>query len=896
MTSARRIGILAVATVLLPGILVCCGKDEIKQAVPPEDDTTEEPGLPEIDDSAAPSLINALIPDAVASKVSLTPGAGEGLALAWEAGDCLTVIASGTATQTEKFTIVEEGMQASKAGFTGNPLVGDSFTVLYPGDYASVEEIDARSYAGQVQDGNGSTAHLRWNASVSGLERYGSIVFAEREGQEYKCNGVVKFSFDVPERFETVVKLSLSAASPVFHTTNDPQGPMASSLEIEIRNLSLTEQDRQLDAYMMVPWTETTFAEGETYSIGLYGPDGQFESFEKTAPEGGITIGGGRVTSLSLDAADLQEPLFWGGDGTRSNPYLIKTVTHLRNMTSTIMEVAGDSTLYFRLAGDIDMASVTDWLYRNNSDNKVFPIDFDGAGHTILNFSMTQWSASLFGVLVGSVHDLNFKDAVIQTNASSASYGGLLAYSAGRKTDVLDAPVSVKNVNVVGLTVTGTGSPVGGLFGRISNGTVENCHISGLQMTTQAEAGGIAGKVNEGTVEFNDCSVEGSICTSGNYAGGLVGYVNSDCNISGCEVKNTDVSAATFAGGAVGHIYQGDVRISTTSVSGSATATGSNAGGLVAGCNNAAVDNTLTVHSCTSSADLKGNQNVGGIIGRAYIKCDISSCRTSGKYESVATSGNSYVAGIVANLHNGVIKQCASTADISGKSFLGGILGALYWGDAEVSECAFDGSIGNPSDGQAIGGVVGVVYNNRSLVLRNSFSAGSISNPKAYTGGLVGMMSGAKLTLENCYSRASVKAGTGSVNGLGGIVGGCNNTTAQWSVSKCLAWNSSLEFNINSGLSYDGAIIGQVHSGSSSASTSISNCWYENGLDYTSTGGHTPGSDADLSASPGKTRYDGKPAATGVKCSEKAEELGWDGDIWNLEGDFPQLKNIPLAQ
>ena len=907
MTSARRIGILAVATVLLPGILVCCGKDEIKQAVPPEDDTTEEPGLPEIDDSAAPSLINALIPDAVASKVSLTPGAGEGLALAWEAGDCLTVIASGTAAQTEKFTIVEEGMQASKAGFTGNPLVGDSFTVLYPGDYASVEEIDARSYAGQVQDGNGSTVHLRWNASVSGLERYGSIVFAERDGQEYKCNGVVKFSFDVPERFETVVKLSLSAASPVFHTTNDPQGPMASSLEIEIRNLSLTEQDRQLDAYMMVPWTETTFAEGETYSIGLYGPDGQFESFEKTAPEGGITIGGGRVTSLSLDAADLQEPLFWGGDGTRSNPYLIKTVTHLRNMTSTIMEVAGDSTLYFRLAGDIDMASVTDWLYRNNSDNNVFPIDFDGAGHTILNFSMTQWSASLFGVLVGSVHDLNFKDAVIQTNASSASYGGLLAYSAGRKTDVLDAPVSVKNVNVVGLTVTGTGSPVGGLFGRISNGTVENCHISGLQMTTQAEAGGIAGKVNEGTVEFNDCSVEGSISTSGNYAGGLVGYVNSDCNISGCEVKNTDVSAATFAGGAVGHIYQGDVRISTTSVSGSATATGSNAGGLVAGCNNAAVDNTLTVTSCTSNGTITcSGQNVGGIIGRAYITSVISDCVVGGSitstYPSSSSAANAYVGGVIANMYAGTIEKCAVAATITSKGqFVGGVLGALYWGDAAVSECEFDGTLNlSTTYGQYAGGIVGYIHTGRTATVSDCLAAGSITSVRGYVGSAVGVVVG-NLVMDNCVVTTAMDVGNGNLNSLGCLIGGSSNTSAQnvaiYDVEKCLVWNTSVNNHGTGAL--DGVMIGQVHQAATTAATSVKDCYYAYDLPYTtnhSGGSRVPADEADLTASPGKARYDGHRAAEGVSCQAKAVELGWSTDVWNLKGDYPQLKNIPLAQ
>lgn len=721
----------------------------------------EEPGLPPIDETGGPTLINAEIPPVVSTKVSITAGDAPGLSLAWEAGDGLRINGS-------LFSIVEEGMTASKAGFTGPSLSGDSFTVLYPGTFADEAAWKARGYTGQVQTGNGSTAHLSWNAKLTGLSSYGALFFAEMPGQDFVQNGVVKFSFVLPERFSGLESIDLTLPEAVFPTTNDPDGEKVATLSIGLQELGLSADNRMVTAYMMVSPQEISLAPGSTYTLVLNGPDNQ-EQIEKTVGEAGLVIGGGRVTVLSLDADDLQEPLFWGGDGTVAAPYEIKTLKHLENMNELIASHAGASKLYFKLVADIDMAGV-DWLYKNNSIGNNYPINFNGDGHTISNFSMTQWSASLFGAIKGEVYNLKFKDAVIATNTSSASRGGLLAYRAGNT----DTAAYIHDVTVDGLQITGTTAAVGGLVGGLTNATIENCAITGLDLSSKGTAGGIVGEILDAESAVKGCSVSGTMRYTG-----------------------------------------------------------------------------------TSSVDTY----MGGIVGKVAKVGSVSRC-----HSSVSISG------------------AAST------KILGGIVGGAT-AAVTIEECAFDGSIANlASQG---GGILGRA--NVSATLSNCYTDGSLTADSGYSGGIFGYAASDnnKITLANCYSRMALTTNYAwNANACGGMIGGCDKATKEWSVSGLLAWQESIKMPNMTNATY-GVIIGQIHSGSSSASTSFSNCWYRSNLDY-SVGGaaKTPRSDADITAG-GKKPYDGKAAADGVTCSQKAQEIGWSADIWDFSKEYPSLKNLP---
>lgn len=811
--------------------MISCEKSLPKVNEPDEEESQEqeEPGLPAIDDTSAPTLIAAEIPSSVGTKVSITASDTPGLALAWEAGDCLRIIGQA-GNAGEVFSIVEDGMTSSKAGFSGPSVSGESFTVLYPGTVGSEEDWNSIGYEGQVQVGNGSTEHLFWSAKLSGLKRYSSLVFADRDGQTFEQNGVIKFSFKLPERFPTLESIVLSLPDAVIPVTNDPDGEKTTSISISLEELGITAESRDIVAYAMFPPCEIELPEGAVYTITLNGPDSQSEAIEKTVGEGGLVLGGGCVAALYLDADDLQEPLFWGGSGTKDDPYQIKTLTHLQNMNDLIVDNAGASKLFFKLVDDIDMDGV-DWLYKNNSINNAFPIDFDGAGYTIRNFSMTNWSASFFGALKGEVYNVTFKDAIIITNPSSASRGGLLAYRAGGT----DIPAYIHDVTVDGLNVTGTTSAVGGLVGALTNGTIENCSLSGLVISSQGAIGGIAGEILDAASSITGCSVSGSITSTGNNVGGIVG-------------NNED------GGG-------------------------------------------MTVSSCRVSATLAAKAQIGGIVGRSKAAtCSISLCNTSGTFSSNRTGDYGYLGGIGGIMGSCSVSKCLVEATLSGDKGTGGIVATTWWGDIEISESAFSGSIS--AKGTQDGGIVGAVNSSRNLTLNNCYSSGSITaTAGGFSAGILGyVMDKGSLTMTNCYSSMSVKVGTNGSNAQGGLIGGADKTTQTWNVSGCLAWNEKIDFSAVNTTKTDGVIIGRVHSGSSTAATSLQNCWYRNDLDYTVGYSRTPGDDADRTSSPGNTRYDGKRTAANVTCAAKAQEIGWNEEIWDLSQDYPMLKNLAKSE
>ena len=1046
-------------------------------------------------------------------KVSLTaPESGKGLALAWEAGDQLTVIGNST----ETFDI-KEGFTAHEAEFEGTDVAGSSFTVIYPGQsYGSEAEINARSYTSQTQTGNGSTAHLEWNAIFSGLDDYSTLNFAESEDYTFKQNGALKFHLQLPDDFSTVEYVSLSASDAIFSASNDPQGTMVSELKLNLSGVDVSESSQILTAYMMVSWNENQIPPGTELTVNVKGEQDQAWTKTFTVGEDGFSIAGGKVTSVKLNGSDWEEPLFWGGSGVEEDPYLIKTVTHLQNMNNLIVSNAGASKLYFKLIADLDMDGV-EWAYKNNSISNDFPINFNGNGQTISNFSMLNYSASLFGALKGEVYDLNFKDATLKAGSSSGARVGLLAYRAGSST----SPVTLRGINVNGLTITGVdaGQDVGGLVGYITNGTVEDCHITGLSIDAKGCTGGLVGAVDDVASSFTDCSVAGTIVSTGEGVGGIVGgapgsnntsysgcsfegsvtgkavvggliggeYANhairiDDCHTTGsvtasdttnhagfgsfvggligiarnnaatdgivitkswssadvtgaggvvgglvgegvgltlgsksgdtvvaadaCEYKTGTVtggskidasnaymaatgglvalprgsystkiyggkvtgaiiSANSYVGGIIGHNRKMDLEVESCTVdngttitaagnyaggilassssstsgiigntvsasitgagyvggavsyidgvnigltgntfNGSITCNGSNAGGMVGGTANN-TSNTLTITSCTSNGTITcSGQNVGGIIGRAYIKNVISACKVGGSitstYPSASGATNAYVGGVIANMYAGTIEKCAVAATITSKGqFVGGVLGALYWGDAAVSECEFDGTLNlSTTYGQYVGGIVGYIHTGRTATVSDCLAAGSITSVRGYVGSAVGVVAG-NLVMDDCLVTTAMDVGNGNLNSLGCLIGGSNNSkdqnVATYDVEKCLVWNTSVNNHGTGAL--DGVMIGQVHQAATTAATSVKDCYYAYDLPYTtnhSGGSRVPADEADLTASPGKARYDGHRAAEGVSCQAKAIELGWSTDVWKLDNSdgYPTLLNV----
>ena len=800
----------------------------------------EEPGLPGIEDTSAPGLISAEIPSGVQSKVSLEASDAPGLALAWEAGDCLRIIG----TSAGKFDIVEEGMTPSKAGFTGTPVSGSSFTVLYPGTYESEAAWENRSYAGQKQTGNGSTSHLFWEARLTGLSSYSSLIF---DGDGFSQNGVVKFTFGLPERFESLEKLSLTAPEAVFPTTNKADGPKAATLSLDLENFSFADDFRTVSAYMMASAAPVILPEGSEYTVSLSGPGGQEEQIVKTAPEGGLQIGGGVVTVISLDAQDLQEPLFWKGSGTKNDPYQIKTLEHLQNihyskMSSSGFIPAGDALVYYELVEDIE---VGEWSMVNTGSSNSYKFSFDGKGHTLRGFSSTATGASFFGYMDGcTVKDLVFDTVTLSNDLQSSSKNGVATVSYY----AINSTIDNVDVNNVTLTVTqgqdNNDQGTGAIAGRIAdNTTVSGCDVTGLTITGSSPA-----------TRF----------------GGIVGVTTGASTrvIRNCTVTNFSInaSASKYVGGIAGR-------------------NSANTGTGIEGC--------VVTQGPEPWTGIFGLSSIGGIIGESGGVIEITSCKASCSLKTPATPGSNpqaFVGGIAGKL-NGSIKKSVPSVSISYTSnrqkALGGLVGGSS-GAMTIQESCYDG--GTVNGMSQLGGLVGQC--GHDLTLENCYSAGTLTVYDGYYGGLVGYVSAAvTVIVNNSYSVMTVaNTHNGSNNALGGLIGGTDKVAAVWNVSGLLAWNESI--SINTSTQTDGVIIGQIHPSGGTGATSFTNCWYRNDLSYTKAStARTPGNDADCTLADTR-RYDGKRAASGVSCSAKATELGWSADVWSLDGEYPALKNL----
>lgn len=101
-----------------------------------------------------------------------------------------------------------------------------------------------------------------------------------------------------------------------------------------------------------------------------------------------------------------------------------------------------------------------------------------------------------------------------------------------------------------GLKIDSTASNQG-LFGAINGATIKNLKVNGSVTSSNNYIGGIVGKVQQGTIE--NCSFSGTVSTtkSGGYAGGITSYAG---NTSTQKQPHGCANTASDKGGVTGGI------------------------------------------------------------------------------------------------------------------------------------------------------------------------------------------------------------------------------------------------------------------------------------------------------------------------------------------------------
>ena len=187
---------------------------------------------------------------------------------------------------------------------------------------------------------------------------------------------------------------------------------------------------------------------------------------------------------------------------------------------------------------------------------------------------------------------------------------------------------------------------------------------------------------------------------------GLFGYTNQ-ATIKDIGVINANVTGGAYTGILVGKAENS--QISNAYTSGTITGTKDQIGGLAGEIKNSTATNVY------STADVKGNLNVGGLVGISNGSV-IEKAFATGK--AAATEGQ--VGGLIgAMINGGTVKNSYSTGDVNGVYYDGGFVGLIEKASITYT---FDTvySTGRVNGSDASGGFVGLLNTGATVNIKNA--------------------------------------------------------------------------------------------------------------------------------------------------------------------------------
>ena len=208
-------------------------------------------------------------------------------------------------------------------------------------------------------------------------------------------------------------------------------------------------------------------------------------------------------------------------------------------------------------------------LYFSNTTSSNYPAGGKYVGlfgyvssPTIMNVGLVdsyikgnQYVGGICGYINGSAQITNcYNEATIYSNYNGESnIGGICGYMSNSST-------VIENCHNAGY-VNGRGYVVGGICGYQNNGKITNCYNTAKiyaysQNNTgyYSEVGGITGLI-QNTASIENCYNTGIVETPAQYAGGIVGYMNSSSTkVTGCYSIGNILSYNSTSSGIVGYM------------------------------------------------------------------------------------------------------------------------------------------------------------------------------------------------------------------------------------------------------------------------------------------------------------------------------------------------------
>ena len=271
----------------------------------------------------------------------------------------------------------------------------------------------------------------------------------------------------------------------------------------------------------------------------------------------------------------------WTGEGTETSPYLLESASDLTLLSKSVAAGESYSSEYFKITSDLTLPS--DWTPIGTTTTR-FKGSIDGGNHLL---TVPVDGLPLLGATeTAAVSNLNIYGEKI------AGYGLVNTYTTGSS----KACITIKNVTLK----SGSSTLKSGFIGGYASGshaiTIEGCTIeSGVTIGydgTQSNIGAFAGEFN-GTIKncVSHARVKGV-----NFVGGIVadkGQSMGTFVVDNCTFDGVVQASGNYAGGIVGAGY----------------------GGTTWGMSSAPNSCVPTITNCTMTGSVAGTSRVGGILG-----------------------------------------------------------------------------------------------------------------------------------------------------------------------------------------------------------------------------------------------------------------------------------------
>ena len=376
-----------------------------------------------------------------------------------------------------------------------------------------------------------------------------------------------------------------------------------------------------------------------------------------------------KMVSMVRDTKYIYEML--NGEGTEENPYLITSTNDFAYLVSQLATYDRNYGYgqFFKQIADIK-APIPNCLYQGNAYKSApFAGNYDGDSHKILNLTY-------------------------------------LGTNGGEQSDAI------------------------GLFSILHDGAViRNLDIEGADIEYPGNCCGLLAGVANGNIRIENITLNGNIKSTKDKVGGLIGYIEGNAqSLAQISIRNVRLgvsfseSGSSYIGALIGWAENASIQVEDISSDGIfKNLRGNNhVAGLIGKLYGQIDARKIKLqHTTLNDFPISGNQNVGGLIGEAFLQA-------ASNFKDITIDmpikGSSYVGGLIGQIRsetptniliaieNFQLSNPANRAQIQGGSYVGGMIGYSHKTHANAftielkGESLFHASITGQS---VIGGIFG---------------------------------------------------------------------------------------------------------------------------------------------------------------------------------------------